>query len=55
MKLCFFYVIFRAEKLNAVNVQLFADMANFFKKATYDEDVRSIVFSGKGRLFTAGK
>ena len=44
----------RPDKLNMMNVQMWTDMADCFRKAAYDENVRSIIFSGKGRMFCAG-
>ena len=44
----------RADKLNMMNVQMWQEMQQCFNKASTDEDVRSIILSGKGRLFCAG-
>ena len=37
-----------------MTVRMWEDMANCFKQAANDENVRSLVFSGKGHIFTAG-
>ncbi|CAK8686169.1 unnamed protein product [Clavelina lepadiformis] len=44
----------REEKHNTMNHAMWKDMTDCFSKASDDENVRSIVLSGKGRLFTAG-
>ena len=44
----------RPDKLNSMNVPMWEEMAQCFHKADKDEDVRAIVLSGKGRMFTAG-
>jgi len=44
----------RADKLNSMNVEMWEEMSQCFKKASNDSDVRSIVLSGKGRMFTCG-
>jgi len=44
----------RPDKLNTMTVKMWTEMTECFQKAAYDEDVRSIVFSGRGRLFCAG-
>lgn len=37
-----------------MNVEMWEEMSQCFKKASNDSDVRSIVLSGKGRMFTCG-
>lgn len=44
----------RPDKLNSMNVKMWEEMSDCFKKAGEDEDVRAIVLSGKGRMFTCG-
>jgi len=38
-----------------MNAQMWNEMKDCFGKASTDPDVRSIVLSAKGRIFTAGK
>ena len=47
-------IVLRADKLNSMNVEMWEEMSQCFKKASNDSDVRSIVLSGKGRMFTCG-
>ena len=44
----------RAEKFNSMTTKMWEDMVKCFNLASYDEDVRSIVLSGRGRMFTCG-
>lgn len=44
----------RPDKLNSMNMKMWEEMSECFRKANYDEDVRAIVLSGKGRMFTCG-
>ncbi|XP_039270795.1 delta(3,5)-Delta(2,4)-dienoyl-CoA isomerase, mitochondrial-like isoform X2 [Styela clava] len=44
----------RPDKLNAMNNQMWSDMISCFDIAAKDSNVRAIVVSGKGRMFTAG-
>ncbi|KAI7877740.1 ClpP/crotonase [Lichtheimia hyalospora FSU 10163] len=44
----------RPKKLNAFNNQLISDVLDVFRTISDDQDVRAIVLSGAGRLYTAG-
>ncbi|MHA1884536.1 MAG: enoyl-CoA hydratase/isomerase family protein [Promethearchaeota archaeon] len=44
----------RPERLNAINVQMNADLKNSLKIAKEDSDVRVIVITGAGKAFCAG-
>lgn len=44
----------RPDKLNAMTSQMWQDIISCFNSASSDSDVRAIVLSGKGRIFTAG-
>jgi len=44
----------RPEKLNAFNKALFLELAQCFDGLSDNEDCRTIILSGSGRLFTAG-
>lgn len=44
----------RPEKLNALNMQLFAELEDAFREARKDRSVRCIVITGAGRGFCAG-
>ncbi|RUP46762.1 ClpP/crotonase-like domain-containing protein [Jimgerdemannia flammicorona] len=44
----------RPKKLNTFNQQLWADVRKVFEQIKADSDVRAVVVSGAGRLFTAG-
>lgn len=44
----------RPEKMNAMNNQMWKDMIACFNSASQDENVRAIIISGKGKMFTAG-
>ncbi|MFW9822302.1 MAG: enoyl-CoA hydratase/isomerase family protein [Candidatus Thorarchaeota archaeon] len=44
----------RPERLNAINVQMNADLKNSLKVAKEDSEVRAIVITGAGRAFCAG-
>ena len=41
--------------MNSMNVKMWEEMSDVFTKAGSDKDVRAIVLSGKGRMFTAGE
>ena len=45
----------RPERLNAIIPQLRADTVNAFREADADDDVRSIILTGAGRGFCAGR
>jgi len=44
----------RPEKLNAMNKQFFIDMKTCFDKIAETSEIRAVVLSGSGRMFTAG-
>ena len=44
----------RADKLNALNEEMWVGLRRAFLKAKEDEDVRVVVITGKGRAFCAG-
>ncbi|RUS21511.1 LOW QUALITY PROTEIN: ClpP/crotonase-like domain-containing protein [Endogone sp. FLAS-F59071] len=44
----------RPKKLNAFNQQLWQDVRQVFEKIKTDSDVRAVIVSGAGRLFTSG-
>ncbi|MBA7524744.1 Short-chain-enoyl-CoA hydratase [subsurface metagenome] len=44
----------RPERMNAINVQMNADLKNSLKEAKEDSDVRVIVITGAGKAFCAG-
>ncbi|KKM66083.1 hypothetical protein LCGC14_1484730 [marine sediment metagenome] len=44
----------RPERMNAINVQMNADLKNSLKEAKEDSGVRAIVITGAGRAFCAG-
>lgn len=44
----------RPEKLNAISMQLFADLREEFQRARRDRSVRCVVITGSGRGFCAG-
>ncbi len=44
----------RPERMNAINVQMNADLKNSLKEAKEDSDVRAIVITGAGKAFCAG-
>ncbi|XP_028137611.2 delta(3,5)-Delta(2,4)-dienoyl-CoA isomerase, mitochondrial [Diabrotica virgifera virgifera] len=44
----------RPEKRNAFNHQMWLDIKDCFKKISDDENCRTVVLSGEGKLFTAG-
>ncbi|HDN59725.1 MAG TPA: 3-hydroxyacyl-CoA dehydrogenase/enoyl-CoA hydratase family protein, partial [Candidatus Marinimicrobia bacterium] len=44
----------RAEKLNALNEEMWKGLTEAFKKAKEDDDVRVAVITGEGRAFCAG-
>ena len=44
----------RPDSLNAINVQMNADLKNSLKKAKEDSSVRAIVITGAGKAFCAG-
>lgn len=44
----------RPEKLNALNREFWTDLPELLKTADTDDDVSSIVLSGRGRCFSAG-
>jgi 2-(1,2-epoxy-1,2-dihydrophenyl)acetyl-CoA isomerase len=44
----------RPEKLNALSMQMFADLEDMFRKARKDRSIRCIVLTGAGRGFCAG-
>ena len=44
----------RPEKLNALSVDLVAELGAAFERAHADDDVRAVVLTGSGRAFSAG-
>lgn len=44
----------REQKFNSMTTQMWEEMVKCFNMASYDENVRSIVLSGRGRMFTCG-
>jgi enoyl-CoA hydratase/carnithine racemase len=44
----------RPDRMNAINVQMNADLKNSLKVAKEDSDVRTIVITGAGKAFCAG-
>ncbi|XP_078484522.1 delta(3,5)-Delta(2,4)-dienoyl-CoA isomerase, mitochondrial-like isoform X1 [Ciona intestinalis] len=44
----------RPEKMNTMTTGMWQEMVECFNKASIDENVRSIVLSGRGKLYTAG-
>lgn len=44
----------RPEKMNAMNNQMWKEMMTCFNAAAQDENVRAVVLSGKGKMFTSG-
>jgi 2-(1,2-epoxy-1,2-dihydrophenyl)acetyl-CoA isomerase len=46
--------IHRPDAMNSFNTQLRADLLSAFKKASGDESVRVVIFTGEGRSFSAG-
>ncbi len=44
----------RAEKLNALNEEMWVGLTKAFRKAEEDDDIRAVVISGEGRAFCAG-
>jgi enoyl-CoA hydratase/carnithine racemase len=44
----------RPERMNAINVQMNADLKKSLKEAKEDSDVRAIVITGAGKAFCAG-
>lgn len=44
----------RPESLNAVNPTLHLELEEFFHEVAHDDNVRAIVLTGAGRLFSAG-
>ncbi len=44
----------RAEKLNALNEDMWIGLTKAFRKAAEDDDVRAVVITGEGRAFCAG-
>ncbi len=44
----------RPERMNAINIQMNADLKNSLKEAKEDSDVRAIVITGAGKAFCAG-
>ncbi|KAL1915495.1 uncharacterized protein VTP21DRAFT_6619 [Calcarisporiella thermophila] len=44
----------RPKKLNAFNKQLREELHTVFKRVKFDPEVRAVVLSGNGKLFTAG-
>ncbi len=47
-------ILNRADKLNAQNWTMLAEMEDAFNEAVKDQDVRVIILSGEGRAFSAG-
>lgn len=47
-------VLNRAEKLNALNVPLFAELRAHVEKIRADEQVRCVILRGSGKCFSAG-
>ncbi len=45
----------RPDRMNAIIPQLRADVVNAFREADADDDVRSIILTGEGRGFYAGR
>lgn len=46
--------IYRPEAMNSFNARLRSDLLAAFRKASQDESVRVVVFTGEGRSFSAG-
>ncbi len=46
--------IFRPDSMNSFNTQLRADLLAAFERAARDDTVRVVIFTGKGRSFSAG-
>ena len=44
----------RPEALNAFDLTMAAELAEFFRDAATDDDIRAIVVTGEGRAFCAG-
>lgn len=44
----------RPDKRNAMNVQFWVDFRTCFRQIARDGDVRAVVVSGAGKLFSAG-
>ncbi len=44
----------RAEKLNALNEEMWVGLTKAFRKARLDKDVRAVIITGEGRAFCAG-
>mmetsp|Transcript_58884 Transcript_58884/g.117822 ORF Transcript_58884/g.117822 Transcript_58884/m.117822 type:complete len:282 (-) Transcript_58884:215-1060(-) len=44
----------RPNKLNAMNLQFWADVRGIFERIEADHDTRVVILSGVGRMFTAG-
>ena len=44
----------RPERMNAINIQMNADLKNSLKEAKEDSGVRAIVITGAGKAFCAG-
>ncbi|MFX1324438.1 MAG: enoyl-CoA hydratase/isomerase family protein [Promethearchaeota archaeon] len=44
----------RPERMNAINIQMNADLKNSLKLAKDDSDVRAIIITGAGKAFCAG-
>jgi len=44
----------RAEKLNALNEEMWVGLTKAFRKARLDRDVRAVIITGEGRAFCAG-
>jgi enoyl-CoA hydratase/carnithine racemase len=44
----------RPEKLNSLNIQFFKDLLDVFNFARDSADVRVVILSGQGRVFSAG-
>jgi 2-(1,2-epoxy-1,2-dihydrophenyl)acetyl-CoA isomerase len=42
------------ESLNALSADVKSDVADFFKKAATDENIKAIIITGEGRAFCAG-
>ena len=47
-------ILNRPNKLNAMSLKMFAEIREAFLQIALDPEVRVVILSGKGRMFTSG-